>query len=817
MLKVLKKKSKKYPLKSGKVYVGAGLDLLKGDIGRIYWEKPHYQAIVFGGAGSGKSELISRWTYEAILDDKQVFNIDPKGSKSWLESFFKACYRKGTLYDKQKGPIVLTLPYPEISVKFNPLYGMTAHQKAATIASGIPEGKEPFFKNIAYEIVLTASLGLEARGVEEIILSDIYKYLKVETLQELRTKVLEDTVANPELRRQAEDALMTLDNIAQYDPQYFPRVNSSLRTYLTRLITGNAGEILNVRAGNILWERLDEGNLKFFAFLNAEAEMQIAYDVGRLLFANLLAYVGQQSRQLKVIEPQLRVIVDEATEVGFAELNKAIRLVRERNVSVSIFTQSPSGFASAFGKEGQKMVTDIVNSCDLRIAFRMAAAEDREYMVKMSPDVAKGQLMLHQSSLNLYYKEDKLLKPFDFEELDPGFGYAFLDKTVYYFYTPLTTKYDPLTCKVVFTDKPEEVKADVVVNLKKVSESYPQVEREHYTLETPQVNTAAGKQTHKPQQPQEPQTDMLIVVMSQIKKNYERLIDKDFTDTEIISFYEQVKNFFLIYRNDLNKILGVFDLIKTSVKSIVKGDNPLKNISLLDHSLRVALNAYEEIKDIEDLTQEEKEIVVLASLAHDIGKAFANQKAYDTKDHIRNTERILQQLKVNKKIIAIAVHHHDKPEVLGELGKLLKYVKRADYQARQTEAQIVQETIDKELLSKIDIKRLNNTIRNHTNTDFPVVSNEDGTVVYVEKDTIHKMIKNNMKGEKVNLTDDHVLKILPNSTWVKLKFTLKNTGELVKDGVYLKLPLQVPLNKVILNKKKSNPSLKSVVINEEVL
>ena len=93
------------------------------------------------------------------------------------------------------------------------------------------------------------------------------------------------------------------------------------------------------------------------------------------------------------------------------------------------------------------------------IGFRLASSEDRKFMAEMSPEVSRGQLMLHQNSMNLYYKEAKLLKPFDFESLDPGFGYAFLDKTVYYFYTPLIKKYDRTEVKVVFTDEPEKVKA----------------------------------------------------------------------------------------------------------------------------------------------------------------------------------------------------------------------------------------------------------------------------------------------------------------------------------------------------------------------
>ena len=798
MLSLFSPKVKKYPLKEDKVYVGAGINLLNQDeIGRIYWDRPHYQAIVFGGSGSGKSELIARWTYEAILDDKQVFLIDPKGSKSWLEAFFLACHRKGILYDKEKGPVVLTLPYPEISAKINVLHRMNPHQIAYTLSSGIPEGKEPFFKQIAYEIVLVSALGLKAKGVDEIILSDIYRYLKVENLQQLHEAILSDIKFVSEERAEyARQALMTLEKIATFDPQYFPRVNSSLRTYLTRLITGNAGKILNVRAGNILWDRLEKGNLKFFAFLNAEAMQQIAYDVGRLLFANLLTYVGHQSQKLEKIEPQLRTIVDEATEVGFSELNKAIRLVRERNVSVSIFTQSPSGFASAFGKDGKGMVIDIVNSCDLRIGFRLASSEDRKFMAEMSPEVSKGQLMLHQNSMNLYYKEAKLLKPFDFESLDPGFGYAFLDKTVYYFYTPRVKKYDKTKVEVVFTDEPEKVKADVVVNLKEISKSYPDAKPEEIDIN--EFNIIVSKPKTQQTQQQKQEEDVLVVLMKKIQENYKVDIPLEIEDIELKRFYEEIKDFFKFFEADLKKILKFFDVIKTSVPSVIGNDkNMLARIDLLNHSLNVAYKAYEEVKDIQGLTQEEKEKIVLASLAHDIGKAVAygNKKAYEGKDHERLTKQVLKQLKVHEDIVKLASSHHDKPEELGHLGKLLEYVKMSDHSAREEETEKANITVASEIREKLNLNKLLKNLIEQAFINKDVFTNLSGNNLYVSKDYIYRLIEKTVKQNNVDfaINDEFVESLFVGSKFVKSKGYDKKGG-LLFNGIFLQIPLNEPIS-----------------------
>ena len=379
------------------LYLGYGEDVLSKEEGRIFADMGDGEGkhlIVFAASGSGKTEFLARKTYEEILLGLQVFCIDPKGSKSWIEAFLGACMEKGILKSKDEGPVILALPYPEVSVKFNPLQGFTPHQIADVISSGVPPSKEAFWRDISYEITLAVALGLKARGKENITLSDIYNYIRVEKLEELRDKVLADVGSVNEYR---DEALNALDKIATYDPQFFPRVNASLRTYLTRLITGIPGRIFNVEVSeNVIEERLKSGVLRFYAFLNSEAMKQVAYDVARLLFAWLLVYVGRQSAKLRKIQPQLRLNVDEVTEIGFYEINKAIRLVRERNVSVTLVTQSPHGFMASFKEKGKEIVSDIINSCDTRIFMKLNSPEDSEYAARFCPEVLKPRAIIHK-------------------------------------------------------------------------------------------------------------------------------------------------------------------------------------------------------------------------------------------------------------------------------------------------------------------------------------------------------------------------------------------------------------------------------------
>ena len=654
------------------IYVGKGMNLRTKETGYVFWEKPQRQMIVFGASGSGKSEFLSRLTYEDIVNGFQSFNIDPKGSKSWLETFFKACDKIGKLYDKDGGPIVLALNYPEVSFRFNPLYGLEPHQIAYVIASGLPDSKEPFWWNISYEITLAIAIALKAKGLKQICFGDIYEFLNVAKIEELRRKLLQIyTRRQDELTTQG---LTILNQIASYDPQYFPRVNATLRTYLTRLISGKAGKILNVKTDrDLLKERIENGQLRFFAFLNAEKEGQTAYDVARLLFAWLLAVVGEYSREFKTVEPQLRVNVDEATEVGFWEINKAIRLVRERNVAIKLFTQSPSGFKSAFKQNGENIVQDIINNCDCRVVFSINEPTDQEYFANMSGRYQKPKAIVHKSSISLTYTEASLLKPQDLGGLPPGWGYCFMDGEVYMVYSPLVP--DRRRVKVIWKEEEEEkLKAEVEVNLKELFD--------------------------------------LMVSLLRIREHYTNVLPEEIKDPQLKEFYEKYLGWFEYYADDFERIVRWMDGVK-SIPSVVKGKNPLKKISLVDHSIRVAKKAFEVLQSTEDLSQEDKEIAFLASLVHDLGKAVADTGGYEFKDHVEEIKELLDLMGVSPEIADVAVKHHDKETD----DKRVLILKSADHSARREEEELIEEDLIKEIKQKLNEEKLWNMLLEMANRD----------------------------------------------------------------------------------------------------
>ncbi len=653
------------------IRIGKALSLTKKEVGWLYWERPQRQLIVFGASGSGKSEFLTRLMYEDIVNGFQSFNIDPKGSKSWLEAFFKACDKIGKLYDREEGPIVLALNYPEVSFRFNPLYGLEPHQLAYVVASGLPDSKEPFWWNISYEITLAIALALKAKGVEQICFGDIYEYLNVAKVQELQRKVLAVYARNQS--EEVQQALTILDKIASYDPQYFPRVNSTLRTYLTRLITGKTGYLLNVKTDrDILRERIKAGNLRFFAFLNAEKEGQTAYDVARLLFAWLLAVVGEYSREFEVIEPQLRVNVDEATEVGFWEINKAIRLVRERNVAIKLFTQSPSGFKSAFKQNGENIVQDIINNCDCRVVFSINEPVDQEYFAQMSGKVLKPKAIIHKSSIALTYMDATILEPQDMAQLPAGWGYCFMDGDVYMFYSPLLS--DRRKVRVIWKREEEsKEKADLEVDVKQVID--------------------------------------LVVSMLRIREHYTQNVYEDIKDRNLKEFYDRHRDWFEYYGEDFERIVRWMDGIK-SLPSVVKGKNPLKHISLVDHSIRVAENArtlIEEKGQPED--KKEQELLFLSALVHDLGKAVAQLEGYKMEDHVHELEELLSAMGVSPEIAQLAERHHEKSDDL-----MVELLKTADHSARKEEEELVSDITD-QLLAKVSEEKLFNMLFELANRD----------------------------------------------------------------------------------------------------
>ncbi|WP_022846812.1 HD domain-containing protein [Desulfurobacterium sp. TC5-1] len=691
-------------------YLGVAKDV-ENNYGFLYYDKPTYHMVGFGASGSGKTEFIKVLTYQSIEAGYQVLAIDPKGSASWLEAFLLACDRKGILYDKKKGPIFFAPTYTNVSFRFNPLYNLEPAQIAEVVVSGIKEGKEPFFKEIAYEITYAIALGLFARGEKEITFSHIYEYINQTSIENLHRLIERDLVSSSKINfRYVDDAMRVLDKLKAYDPQYFPRVNGSLRTYLTKVVTGDVGRLINVR-GNLLWDRIQKGSLLMFAFLNKQVLGEMAVALSRILLSNIQQIVGYYANRRRKIEPQLRIVIDEMKQVAYRGFETAFGLFREFNVSLTGFTQSYSDLVAEIGKERTEA---IMESSGAKIIMYLGSVESQKYFSQLSGKVKKPRVMVREGSIFVTYLEDYLVPPEFFEKLKPGHYIAFIQGKWYRGYMPLLK--DEKHVEIVAIESEEELdrvrealsqKYDdfVIANLFKLAENYVTKDnvkilvvnmeklKENYSSKEVIEEEIKSKERKGKEKPAEKKEKVIPLNLKDFLEKYEGRITEDLVP---------------LFR----KIVEIFSTMQQS-PSVVLGDNPLKEISLVEHLLATAEKAYEYGQ--KELTVEDLSLLFMAALTHDIGKELLEKKNYDTEKHPEEGAGYIKELaesfgikkdKVNVITSLIALHHEDAGDPYDPyLKKLLKILKKADQDTRKEEEKRIIVEASGVKLDKAKLKR----------------------------------------------------------------------------------------------------------------
>ena len=165
------------------LYIGAGSELIGEGINKVEgiyipWGTLAGHFCVYGTTRVGKTRLMVTLIRQCILNGMDILCVEPKGSVgqetiAWIMQFAEEA---GRLRD-----ISYCSPYfPQFSVAFNPLYGMS-NEEIASLVSTIVPAKDDFFKAIGYTITMAITMGLEflelAEGKEEVskIIKDEYK------------------------------------------------------------------------------------------------------------------------------------------------------------------------------------------------------------------------------------------------------------------------------------------------------------------------------------------------------------------------------------------------------------------------------------------------------------------------------------------------------------------------------------------------------------------------------------------------------------------------------------------------------------------
>lgn len=181
------------------LYVGAGVKLVseneseKNEIYPIFikWGDLAGHLAVYGTTRVGKTRLMVSIIRQCILKGMDLLVVEPKGAvgnkknldgedlgagqetMAWVTQFAEEA---GRLRDIR----YISPKFPDISIHFNPLFGMSNEEISSLVATIIP-AKEEFFTVMGYQITMCVLLGLEflekAEGKEYInaLIEEEYK------------------------------------------------------------------------------------------------------------------------------------------------------------------------------------------------------------------------------------------------------------------------------------------------------------------------------------------------------------------------------------------------------------------------------------------------------------------------------------------------------------------------------------------------------------------------------------------------------------------------------------------------------------------
>lgn len=237
------------------LYVGAGLKLVgeedeKTIVAPIYinWGDLAGHFAVYGTTRVGKTRLMVSIIRQCILRGMDILVVEPKGAvgnkktdegedlgagqetMAWVTEFAEEA---GRLRDIR----YVSPKFPDFSITFNPLFGLSNEEIASLVATIIP-AKEEFFTAMGYQITMCVLLGLEflekAEGQEEVQKLIEEEYTKIYSGN---ANIIDELthVSDPDLATRVTSPGAQSSNLAEVDPPYRSLMTfAEIATYATQ-------------------------------------------------------------------------------------------------------------------------------------------------------------------------------------------------------------------------------------------------------------------------------------------------------------------------------------------------------------------------------------------------------------------------------------------------------------------------------------------------------------------------------------------------------------------------------------------------------
>jgi len=247
-MNVFKKKEKSQTEKNFNIdlekglYVGAGV-LLKdknGNVGEevepvyIEWGNLAGHLAVFGTTRVGKTRLMVAMIKQCIFAGFDILVVEPKGAEgqetiAWVLQFAEEA---GRLRDFT----YISPLYSELSISFNPLYGLSNEEISSLVETLIP-AKDDFYSKIGYTITMAVLLGLdflekiEGPGKLKALIKEEYEQANMGSIEIIDVK---NKIANPDLAKRIAEPEVN-KALSETHPPYRTLVTfADLATYSTQ-------------------------------------------------------------------------------------------------------------------------------------------------------------------------------------------------------------------------------------------------------------------------------------------------------------------------------------------------------------------------------------------------------------------------------------------------------------------------------------------------------------------------------------------------------------------------------------------------------
>ena len=327
---------------------------------------------VFGTTRVGKTKLLESIIEQDIPAGLSVVIIDPKGDDGLFSKVVQVAKKCGRLSDL----MLFTPIFPECSVHFNPLkHFYMIEEQVAHIISGIAAGKEPFFKNVAYEVTLALVMTDNLiRGYATDNSNTLTPFSLINVLNEMSHEKIGKLIGKVSSYNTPEATQLSanLEKIYQSGQDYYNKVSSSLRVALMELCNGNIGEVIGKTSTNKFIDRIEEGKPTIFVVqLGSMLTRQAAQTAGKVILSSIQALVGRKQASGKKLYPPLTVHIDEAQSVLYQGIDELFAKGGSADLLLHGYCQSVSQMYKEVNKD---YAHSILDNCNTKIFLRVSDA-----------------------------------------------------------------------------------------------------------------------------------------------------------------------------------------------------------------------------------------------------------------------------------------------------------------------------------------------------------------------------------------------------------------------------------------------------------